>query len=143
MPGVSGFQLHFGSSEILTPGDALDVLVVMNPVALKVNLEELKIKGMLVVNTGSFTKDNLRKAGYSGNPLDEPELNEKYKVVRIDISKTVNDILVESPLKNSEKLCKNFFALGLMYWVYDRGLDLTINWVNKKFAKKPDILCQY
>ena len=140
LPGVSGFQLQFGGKKILTPGDVPDVLVVMNPAALKVNLAELPSKGMLIVNSGTFGKENLRKAGYKSNPLDDPELAEKYKLVVIDITRMTLDVLEESPLKKSAKqLCKNFFALGLMYWMYDRSMDLTISWLGKKFANKEDV----
>lgn len=140
LPGVSGFQLHFGSRKILTPGDAPDVLVVMNPAALKVNLADLVSKGLLVVNTGAFTPENLKKAGYESNPLEDPQLKEKYRVIEVNITQLTLDVLEESPLKVSAKqLCKNFFALGLMYWMYGRSMDLTINWLEKKFAKKDDV----
>lgn len=141
LPGVSGFQIHFGSCKIMTPGDAPNVLVAMNPAALKVNLGDLVSKGTLVVNTGSFTNKNLRQAGYDSNPLEDEALKEKYNVISINISQLTLDTLAESPLKTSAKqLCKNFFALGIMYWMYDRPIDLTIGWIEKKFAKKPDVL---
>jgi 2-oxoglutarate ferredoxin oxidoreductase subunit alpha len=92
------------------------------------------------VNSGTFGKENLRKAGYKSNPLDDPKLAEKYNLVAVDITRMTLDILEESPLKKSAKqLCKNFFALGLMYWMYDRSMDLTISWLEKKFANKEDV----
>lgn len=141
LPGVSGFQIHFGSQKILTPGDAPDVLVAMNPAAFKVNIGELVSKGTLIVNTGTFTADNLRKAGYASNPLEDPALEEKYRLILIDITQMTLDTLEDSPLKKPAKqLCKNFFALGLMYWMYDRPMDLTLTWLEKKFGAKPDVL---
>ncbi len=141
LPGVSGFQIHFGNRKIMTPGDAPDVLVVMNPAALKVNLPDLLDKGILIANTGTFTKENLRKAGYESNPLEDEALQDKYNLILLDITQLTLDSLEESPLKVSAKqLCKNFFALGLMYWMYDRPMELTIAWLEKKFAKKPDVL---
>jgi len=141
LPGVSGFQIHFGSTDILTPGDAPDALVAMNPAALKVNLPELREKGLLVVNKSEFTKENLKKAGYKENPLDDESLEERYSVLSLNITQLTNDALKDSPLKSSDKSrCKNFFALGLMYFVYGKTLDYTLEWLEAKYAKKPDIV---
>ena len=141
IPGVSAFQVHFGSREILTPGDEPDALVAMNPAALKVHLEDLSKGGMLVVNTGAFTPENLKMAGYEANPLEDPELAHKYEVVPIDITELTKETLKDSPLKTRDRLrCKNFFALGFTYWVYGRPLEPTIKFVEDKWAKKlPDV----
>jgi 2-oxoglutarate/2-oxoacid ferredoxin oxidoreductase subunit alpha len=142
LPGVSGFQLQFGSKRILTPGDAPDALVAMNPAALKVNLAELPKGGLLVVNLNAFTDANIKKAGYEANPLDDPKIDESYDVVRINVNDLTKTALEALDLKPSDKVrCKNFFVLGFMYWVYGRSLDFTKQWLNKKWAKKP-ILAQ-
>ena len=141
LPGVSGFQIHFGSHEILTPGDAPDVLVAMNPAALKVNLKELVSKGMLVVNTDAFNEQNLKKAGYETNPLEEASLLEQYAVVKVDMTALTNKALEDSTLAPREKSrCKNFFALGLMFWVYNRPMEYTIDWIKSKFSKNQDLM---
>ena len=141
LPGVSGFQVHFGSTEILTSGDEPDALVAMNPAALKVNIDALPAKGLLVVNTAAFTPDNLKKAGYAENPIEDPALDEKYTVVKIDITQLTLDALAESELKPTERgKCKNFFALGFMYWVYDRPMEYTTRWIESKWAKRPGII---
>ena len=137
IPGVSAFQVHFGSREILTPGDEPDALVAMNPAALKVHLDDLTQGGMLVVNTGAFTPDNLKMAGYESNPLDDPELAKKYELVPIDITELTKEALKESELKTRDKLrCKNFFALGFTYWVYGRPLEPTTKFVEDKWGNK-------
>ncbi len=137
LAGVSGYQIQFGSREILTPGDAPDALVAMNPAALKANLDDLPSGGMLVVNLDSFKKANLAKAGYETNPLEDPALREKYDLVEIDLTGLTKEALAESPLKPSEKArCKNFFALGFMYFVYGRPLESTINFFEQKWGKR-------
>jgi 2-oxoglutarate ferredoxin oxidoreductase subunit alpha len=137
IPGVSAFQVHFGSREILTPGDEPDALIAMNPAALKVHLDDLTQGGMLVVNTGAFTPENLKMAGYETNPLDDPELAKKYELVPIDITELTKEALKDSPLKTRDKLrCKNFFALGFSYWVYGRPLEPTTKFVEDKWGKK-------
>ena len=135
--GVSAFQVHFGSRKVLTPGDEPDALVAMNPAALMVHLPDLAVGGLLVVNTSAFTEENLKMAGYTSNPLDDPALGNKYSVLAIDVTTLTLEALKESTLTNREKLrCKNFFALGLMYWVYSRPIEPTIDYVNSKWAKK-------
>lgn len=137
IPGVSAFQVHFGSQEILTPGDEPDALIAMNPAALKVHLDDLTQGGMLVVNTGAFTPENLKMAGYETNPLDDPELAKKYELVPIDITELTKEALKDSELKTRDKLrCKNFFALGFTYWVYGRPLEPTTKFVEEKWGKK-------
>ena len=139
--GVSAFQVHFGSSKVLTSGDAPDALVAMNPAALAVHLADLVAGGLLVVNTAAFTEDNLKMAGFASNPLDDPALAEKYILIALDITGLALESLKETTLTNREKLrCKNFFALGFMYWVYSRPIEPTIDYINSKWAKKaPDL----
>lgn len=141
IPGVSAFQVHFGSREILTPGDEPDALIAMNPAALKVHLDDLTQGGLLVVNTGAFTPENLKMAGYESNPLEDPDLSQRYEVVPINITELTKEALKDSPLKTRDKLrCKNFFALGFTYWVYGRPLEATVKFVNNKWGKKlPDV----
>jgi len=138
--GVSGFQLHFSSSEIHTPGDAPNVLVAMNPAALKANIGDLLLGGTCIVNTGTFTKPNLAKAKYESNPLEDESLLKKYEVHPVDINKLVNAALAETDLTNKEKgRCKNFFALGLMCWRYERPSEPQLKNIRAKFAKKPKL----
>ncbi len=137
--GVSGFQIHFGSTEINTPGDSCDVLVAMNPAALKVNLQSLVDGGAIIVNTDGFNDKNLKLAGYTSNPLKDESL-QKYRVFEVDISKLT--ALALQDLNLSSKMAdrsKNFFALGMMYWMYNRPLESTIDWIKSKFKDKPEI----
>ena len=137
LAGVSGFQLHFSSNEIHTPGDAPDVLVIMNPAALKTNVDDLVERGILIINTGTFTSGNLKKAGYTSNPLEDESLS-KYRVHAIDISKLTTAALEDTDLTTKEKArCKNFFALGLLFWMYSRDPEKQIANIQAKFAKKP------
>lgn len=139
IPGVSGFQLQFSSRDIRTPGDEVDVLVAMNPAALKVNLKDLKPGGVLVVNTDEFTESNLRKAGYETNPLEDGSLS-GYRLFQLPITTLTLKALaeVELPHKQLER-CKNFYALGLMYWLYDRPLEPTLKWIDEKFTNMPEV----
>jgi 2-oxoglutarate ferredoxin oxidoreductase subunit alpha len=140
LAGVSGYQVHFGSREIHTPGDAPDVLVAMNPAALKTNLADLKTGGMLIVNAGAFTDSNFEKAGYKSNPLDDEALKQNYKIFSVDMNKLTEHALEGSGLSSKEiARCKNYFALGLMYWLYSRPIEPQLQSIEKKFAKKPDI----
>ncbi|OGU30400.1 MAG: 2-oxoglutarate ferredoxin oxidoreductase subunit alpha, partial [Ignavibacteria bacterium GWA2_55_11] len=138
--GVSGFQIHFGSLEINTPGDQCDVLVAMNAAALKVNLGSLVDGGAIIVNTDGFSDKNLKLAGYPSNPLKDPAI-QKYTLYEVDITKLTTLALQDMNL--SSKIVdrsKNFFALGMMYWMYNRPLEPTIEWIKKKFSAKPDIM---
>src|SRR5881398_1984989 len=138
--GVSSFQLQFGSQRVYTPGDRLDCLVAMNPAALKVHLRDLKPGGLLIVNTAAFEKRNLDKAGYAQNPLDDPALAERYRLHKVDMSALTHEAIKDLPLDTKEKdRTKNFFALGLVSWIYTRPLEPTLDWINKKFAKSMDI----
>ena len=139
--GVSGFQVRFSSSHIHTPGDAPDVLVAMNPAALKVNIGDLKPGGMLLVNTGNFNEKDLQRAKYESNPLDDASLQEGYQVVGLDLNEATLQATADSGLSKKDSLrSKNLLALGVLYWVYSRPLITTENWLKKKFAEKPVIL---
>ncbi len=142
LPGVSGFQVHFSSEAIYTPGDICDVLVVMNVAALKVNLKQLKAGGIIILNTDGFDPKNLRLAGLTedSNPLNDGSLD-KFHVHRIDVTKMVREILKESGLGIKEvDRCKNMFVLGVLFWMYNRDMQPTIDYLQGKFGKKPDIL---
>jgi 2-oxoglutarate/2-oxoacid ferredoxin oxidoreductase subunit alpha len=140
LAGVSGFQVHFSSHEIHTPGDKLDTLVAMNPAALKANLRDLQTGGILIVNSDAFAPADLQKAGYKNNPLEDSSLK-SYKVFRIPINKLNRDAVAEVKLTPREAdRCKNFFALGLVYWLYERSLDPTLKWIKDKFTKNPAVM---
>ncbi len=137
LPGVSGFQISFSSSDIHTPGDEPDVLVAMNPAALKTNIGDLPAGGALIVNSDAFGQANLNKAAYASNPLTDGSLK-AYTVFEIPIS-TLNARSLEGLDMTSKQmdLTKNFFALGLMFWLYERSMDPTIQWVDAKFSARP------
>jgi 2-oxoglutarate ferredoxin oxidoreductase subunit alpha len=138
--GVSGFQIHFGSTEINTPGDTCDVLVAMNPAALKVNLRSLRSGGIIIANSNGFNEKNLRLAGYPENPLENGSL-EQYQLHAVNITQLTQNALTDLGL--SPKITdrsKNFFALGMMYWMFSRPIDPTIKWIREKFAKTPEIM---
>jgi 2-oxoglutarate ferredoxin oxidoreductase subunit alpha len=139
LPGVSGFQLSFSSTDIHTPGDAPDVLVAMNPAALKANLGELPAGGALIVNEDAFTPQNLAKVGYASNPLADGTLKQ-WNVFNVPVS-TLNSRALEGLGLTSKQvdLTKNFFALGLMFWLYERDMAATITWIDEKFSKRPEI----
>ena len=140
LAGVSSFQLQFSNKDIHTPGDDLDVLVAMNPAGLKVHLGDLKDNGMLIINTANFTSKNLKLAGYEENPLDD-KLLEGYQAIKVDMTKLVATALEEIELSSKLKArSTNMFALGLLYWLYGRSLNSSVNFIQKKFAKAPDIV---
>ncbi len=137
--GVSGFQIHFASHDVLTPGDEPDVLVAMNPAALKVNIGDTPKGALVIVNTDAFNKANLKKAGYDTNPLEDGTLN-GYRVLKIDISRLTSAAVEHVGLGSKEALrTKNVWTLGLLYWMFDRDRSSTIKWLETKFAKKPDV----
>ena len=140
LAGVSGFQVHFSSQNVLTPGDAPQVLIAMNPAALKASLPELERAGTIIVNTDSFTRQNLAKAGYASNPLEDDSL-EGYQVLAVPMTSLNREALAEfEELSNKERdRCQNFFALGMVFWMFDRSMDTTREWLFKKFARKPVI----
>ncbi len=140
LPGVSSFQIQFSSDIIFTPGDEADVLVAMNPAALKVNLRNIKPGALIIVNTTTFTEMNLRKATWPANPLEDTTLKD-YKVLKVPLSELTKNALKEHPLKGPEvDRCKNFFALGIMFWLYDRDMTHTLQWIEKKFASKKEFV---
>ncbi|MGE0882283.1 MAG: 2-oxoacid:acceptor oxidoreductase subunit alpha [Blastocatellales bacterium] len=139
LPGVSGYQLNFSSRDIRTPGDEPNVLVAMNPAALKTNLPDLESGGILVVNTDEFNENNLKKAGYKSNPIEDGSLS-SYRLFKVPITSQTLKSLEGSalPFKQQER-CKNFYALGLMYWLYDRPMEPTLKWISDKFGAKPEV----
>ncbi len=140
LAGVSGFQVHFSSHEIHTPGDRLNTLVAMNPAALKTNLKDLEPGGILIVNSDAFGAGDLHKAGYKTNPLEDGSLK-GYRLFRIPINTLNREAVAEVKLSPREAdRCKNFFALGLVYWLYERSLDPTLRWIREKFAKNPAVM---
>lgn len=138
--GVSGFQIHFSSREIFTPGDSVDALVAMNPAALITNLTDLRPGGILVCNTDAFDSKGLEQAGYDENPLETGELEDQYKLFKVDMTKMTRDAVAELGLSQKEAdRCRNFFAMGLVFFIYDRSLDPTLRFIESKFGKKPEI----
>lgn len=142
LAGVSGYQLHFGSVEIFTPGDHCDVLVAMNAAALKANIRNLRKSGIVIVNTDGFDPKNLRLAGIeeSNNPLENSSLD-NYRLIKMDVTKMTRAALAESGLGTKEiDRAKNMFVLGFLYWMYNRPMEHTEKFLKEKFEKKPDIL---
>ncbi|HKD72443.1 MAG TPA: 2-oxoacid:acceptor oxidoreductase subunit alpha [Candidatus Acidoferrum sp.] len=136
-PGVSGFQLNFSSGEVHTPGDAVDVLIAMNPAALKVNIGDLKANGILIVNSDSFKETDLRKAHLTANPLEDHTLD-KFRVFPVELQRLTRAALQHLGLDaKAMDRCKNFFALGMCYWLYNRSMEPTVRWIDDKFKKKP------
>jgi 2-oxoglutarate/2-oxoacid ferredoxin oxidoreductase subunit alpha len=136
-PGVSGFQLNFSSAEVHTPGDAIDVLIAMNPAALKVNIADLKANGILIVNSDSFKEGDLRKARLTTNPLEDHSLD-KFRVFPVELQRLTRSALQHLGLDaKAMDRCKNFFALGMCYWLYNRSTEPTVRWIDDKFKKKP------
>src|SRR6201995_1389003 len=140
LPGVSGFQLHFADHDILTPGDRPDVLVAMNPAALKTNGRDLPKGATLIVDTDAFTDRNLKKAGYETNPIEDGSLAD-YQVHAVQLtSMTVGALKdAEGVTPREAERAKNMFALGLMSWLYGRSTEITISYLQTKFAKRPEI----
>jgi len=140
LAGVSAFQLNFASQEVFTPGDDVDVLVAMNPAALQTNLGDLKSGGILMVNTEAFSEQNLQRAGYTKNPLEDGSLD-RFQLFKVDITKLTVNALQDIGLSNRESLrCKNFFALGLISWLYHRPIESTEHWIHSKFKKTPELV---
>ncbi len=137
--GVSAFQIHFGAVDVATPGDAVDVLVAMNPAALKVDLKDLRVGGTIVVDTGAFTERNLAKAGFPANPVADGSLA-PYQVLTIDITRLTAEAVKASGLSTREAhRCRNMWALGLMLWMYGRDRQTTTDWLKRKFADRPEV----
>ena len=140
LPGVSGFQVHFADHDILTPGDRPNVLVAMNPAALRTNLRDVPPGGTLIVNTDAFNERNLQKAGYDTNPLEDGSL-ESYHVHEVALTSMTIEALkgIEGVTSREAERSKNFFALGLMSWLYHRPTEGTVSFIEQKFAKRPEI----
>lgn len=140
LAGVSGFQVHFASTDIFTPGDELDALVAMNPAALKSNLNDLQAGGTLIVDEAAFSKKGLEQAGYESNPLDDDSL-QAYQLIKVDITKLTRASVEGLGLSMKEAdRCRNFLAMGLVYWLYGRSLEPTLRFISTKFAKKPAVV---
>jgi 2-oxoglutarate ferredoxin oxidoreductase subunit alpha len=140
LPGVSGFQLNFSSRDIRTPGDEPNVLVAMNPAALRVNLPDLEQGGILIVNSDAFNANNLKKAGYANNPIEDGSLS-GYRFFSLPITSLNANALTETTLTKKEiDRCKNFFALGILYWLYDRPMKVTLDWIESRFKKTPELV---
>ncbi|PIQ86024.1 MAG: 2-oxoglutarate ferredoxin oxidoreductase subunit alpha [Candidatus Omnitrophica bacterium CG11_big_fil_rev_8_21_14_0_20_45_26] len=140
LPGVSSFQIQFSDQIVSTPGDLADVLIAMNPAALKVNLVNTKKNGMIIVNESVFTEQSLKKANWQTNPLTDATLKD-YQLLKVPLSDLTKNALKDHPLKLQEvERCKNFFSLGMMFWLYDRSLEHTINWIQSKFKRRPEIV---
>jgi 2-oxoglutarate ferredoxin oxidoreductase subunit alpha len=138
--GVSGFQVQFSSEEIFTPGDTLDALVVMNPAAMVTNLSDLRKGGILIANEDGFNDKEFKLAKVESNPLDASVIEETYRIVKVPMTKLTREAVAEFGLgtKLAER-CKNFFAMGLVYWLFGRSLDPTLRFINDKFGKKPEV----
>jgi 2-oxoglutarate/2-oxoacid ferredoxin oxidoreductase subunit alpha len=140
LPGVSGFQVHFSSNDVYTPGDSVDVLVAMNPAALKMNLPDLKTNGILIVNLDSFKENDLRKAQIVANPLEDHSLD-GYRLFAVELTKMTRAALKDLGLDaKSMDRCKNFFALGMCYWLYNRSMEPTHGWLQEKFKNKQQLV---
>src|SRR5262249_6983312 len=141
LPGVSGFQIHFADHDILTPGDQPDVLVAMNPAALRTNVKDLRGGGTLIVNRDAFNERNLQKAGYPADPIGDGSL-EDYRVHAIPLSSMTVEALkgIEGVTSREAERSKNFFALGLMSWLYGRPVEVTLDFIGAKFAKRPELV---
>ncbi len=139
LPGVSAFQVRIADYDIHTPGDAPDVLIAMNPAALKVNIKDLRTNGVLIANTDEFNSRNFKKAAIEVNPLEDGSL-EGYQVYQVPLTTLTREALADTELDTRSKdRCKNFFALGMVYWLFSRPLDTTLEWLHKKFSKKPHL----
>jgi len=139
LPGVSSFQIQFSDSIIFTPGDLADVLIAMNPAALRLNFKQLNKGGLIIVNESTFSDLNLTKATWRSNPLTDETLKD-FQVIKVPLSELTRNALKDHTLKPIEvERCKNFFALGITFWLYHRDIDHTISWIEKKFKKRPEI----
>src|SRR5215212_1798453 len=140
LAGVSGYQIHFSSTDIYTPGDEVDALVAMNPAALKTNVKAVRDGGIVIVNEDAFTPKDLQKAGYAANPIEDGSLERKYRLIKVPINKMNAAATKETGLgaKDTDR-CKNMYALGMVYWLYGRPVDPTLEYIRQKFGKKPQV----
>jgi len=140
LAGVSAFQIRISNFDIHTPGHRPDVLVAMNPASLKMHIDDLKTGGVLLVNTATFRKRDLEMAGFEGNPLEDEAFLGHYRVIPVDLNHLTKETLKDSPLDNrSQMRCKNMAALGILFWLYNRDMEGTIEEINAKFGKKPEV----
>ncbi len=140
LAGVSAFQVNFSSTEIFTAGDEPDVLVAMNPAALKTNIDDLRANGVIIVDREAFTDSNLKRAGFNSNPLTDHSLD-KYQIFQVDVTKLTNLALHDSGLNNRGVMrCRNLFVLGMLSWLYQRPIESTVNWLQGRFRKTPEVL---
>jgi 2-oxoglutarate/2-oxoacid ferredoxin oxidoreductase subunit alpha len=140
LAGVSAFQVNFSSSEIFTAGDEPDVLVAMNPAALKANIDDLHANGVIIIDREAFTDSNLKRAGFNSNPLTDHSLD-KFQVFQVDVTKLTTLSLHDSGLNNRAVMrCRNLFVLGMLSWLYQRPIESTVNWLQGRFRKTPDLL---
>ncbi len=141
LAGVSGFQVNFSNQDILTPGDAPQVLVAMNPAALKTSLPDLEEGGTIILNSDAFTRNNLKKAGYEANPLEDESLNH-YHLIQVPLTTLNRESLKDiADLSNKDKdRSQNLFALGIAFWMFERPLETTLDWLKQKFAKRPSVI---
>ena len=140
LAGVSGYQLHFASNRIFTPGDRIDVLVAMNPAALAKNISLLKENGILIVNEDAFSRKNLKMAGYEVSPLEDDTLAD-YQLFAVQLTRLTKEAVTDDALTSKEvERCKNFFALGLMCWLYERPMEVVEDEIKQRFGKKPKYL---
>ena len=139
LAGVSGYQIHFSSTDIYTPGDEVDALVAMNPAALRTNVKAVREGGIVIVNEDAFTAKDLQKAGYASNPIEDGSLK-NYRLIKVPINKMNAAATKETGLgaKDTDR-CKNMFALGLVYWLYGRPLEPSLEYIRQKFSKKPQV----
>ena len=143
--GVSGFQVHFSSTEIFTPGDRVNALVAMNPAGFKTNIDDVEPGGIVIVNDDEFTKGNFRKCGYEEgyDPLEDDELNRRYQIYRVPMSRLTRESLVDSGMGTKEiDRCRNMYALGIVYWLYERPIDTTVRFFQDYFGRqkeRPDL----
>ncbi|HEV2387625.1 MAG TPA: 2-oxoacid:acceptor oxidoreductase subunit alpha, partial [Candidatus Acidoferrales bacterium] len=140
LPGVSGFQVHFSSTDVYTPGDSVDALIAMNPAALKMNLADLKANGILIVNLDDFKETDFRKARMTTNPLEDHSLD-AFRVFPIALTTLTRTALKDLKLdaKTADR-CKNFFALGMCYWLYNRSMEASVRWIDAKFKNQPELV---
>src|SRR5262245_34854651 len=139
LAGVSGFQVHFSSTDIYTPGDTVDALVAMNPAALATNIGDLRTGGILIVNRDALEPKGLEQAGYERNPIEDGSLK-SYRLHSVPMTKLNRGAVDGFEMSQKEKdKCRNFFAMGLVYWLYDRPMEPTLRYINDKFGRKPEI----
>src|ERR1700756_1121787 len=138
--GVSGFQINFSSGEVFTAGDEPSVLVAMNPAALKANIDDVPANGVIIIDREAFTEANIKRAGYTANPVTDHSLD-KFQVIQVDVTKLTTRALHDSGLNNRAVFrCRNMFVLGMISWLYQRPIESTVKWLEGRFKRTPDVL---